>query len=697
MKQIYGLISIWLCTFSAIAQSETNDSIKTQELNEVVVEANIQRTSSNLSTYIPLVRQKNAAADAISLLSQMAIPQIEVDPISQAVKTASGQGVSVFIDFLPATTQDLQGMRTQDVKKVEYYLHPTDPRFQGAHYAINFIMQKYEWGGYTKLTANKWFGVNRTEGEVYSKMAYKSMIFDLYADEIYLTNRHGGASSVETFRFDDLYGTGPQTVERTSETNSSLYRNNSNDFVLRALYNSDKAQISNRLSYSLTNVPHNDAVNSLLYSSDLFSPTTATSLTSSHNWALTYDGNFYVKISPKLSFEAVATYKYGKNKTNSLYSTDETLSITNNASEDAHNLQINPRLYWRINRKNTFIFYFATVQNWNFIDYYGNSPSYQKYNVGGYSAGAHYNLNLDKWNFGGEFGWVWERNHISDSRMNDNFPRAIAYATFSPTDKHQFEANWNYSKDVPDASQKSPNTLQQDELMWYQGTPTLSDYSYHSAGLSYTWLPSNKWQLSADGYIYMLGNRCVTIYSPTAPEGTMLRRYVNDGDYRSGMLGISATAKFFDGKLVAKLRPQYWLRKTTGAYASTRNELTCTAQLTYYFGKFYLWGRYMTPSRYQEEQSGIVERTPATYQIQLGWGDKGWDIRAGVYNFLRTSWESSHQILSSKYYSFDRKEFSTAQHWRITLAVSYTFGYGKKVDHYDEVSGSGTAESAILK
>lgn len=698
MKKHIALFSSFVITpLLVMAQSAETDSISMQNLDEIVVEASYQRTSSNVSTYIPMARQKNAAADAISLLSLMAIPQIEVDPISQAVRTASGQGVAVFIDFLPATTQDLQGMRTQDVKKVEYYLHPTDPRFQGAHYAINFIMQKYEWGGYTKLTANKWFGVNRTEGEVYSKMAYKSMIFDLYADEIYLTNRHGGASSVETFRFDDLYGTGPQTVERTSETNSSLYRNNSNDFALRALYNSDKARISNRISYSLTKVPHNDVVNSLLYSSDLFSPTTATSLTSSHNWALTYDGNFYVKISPKLSFEAVATYKYGKNKTNSLYSTDETLSITNNASEDAHNLQINPRLYWRINRKNTFIFYFATVQNWNFIDYYGNSPSHQKYNVGGYSAGAHYNLNLDKWDFGGEFGWVWERNHISDSRMNDNFPRAIAYATFSPTDKHQFEANWNYSKDVPDASQKSPNTLQQDELMWYQGTPTLSDYSYHSAGLSYTWLPSNKWQLSADGYIYMLGNRCVTIYSPTAPEGTMLRRYVNDGDYRSGMLGISATAKFFGGKLIAKLRPQYWLRKTTGAYASTRNELTCTAQLTYYFGKFYLWGWYMTPSRYQEEQSGIVERTPATYQIQLGWGDKGWNIRAGAYNFLRTSWKESHQTLSSEYYSFDRRQFSTARHWRITLAVSYTFGYGKKVDHYDEVCGSGTAGSAILK
>ena len=263
IKNIVLLSIFAIVPLFAMAQSVESDTIKTQKLNEVVVEASNQRTSSNVSTYIPMARQKNAASDAISLLGQMAIPQIDVNPISQAVRTASGQGVSIFIDFLPATTRDLQGMRTQDVKKVEYYLHPTDPRFQGAHYVVNFIMQKYEWGGYTKVTANKWFGVNRTEGEVYSKMAYKSMIFDLYADEIYLTNRHGGVSSTETFRFDNLHGLGAQTIERTSETNSSLYRNNSNDFSLRALYNSDKARIANRISYSLTNVPHNDAVNSL--------------------------------------------------------------------------------------------------------------------------------------------------------------------------------------------------------------------------------------------------------------------------------------------------------------------------------------------------------------------------------------------------------------------------------------------------
>ena len=167
---------------SVIAQTELTDSIKTKKLDEVVVEAQNQWTSSSSSTYIPMSRQKNAAADAVALLFQMAIPQLNVDPASQNVKTVSGQPVSIFIDHVAASAQDLSGMNTNDVKKVEYLTYPTDPRFRGAKYVVNFIMQKYEWGGYTKLNADKWFGVNRTEASVFSKFVYKRMTFDLYAD-----------------------------------------------------------------------------------------------------------------------------------------------------------------------------------------------------------------------------------------------------------------------------------------------------------------------------------------------------------------------------------------------------------------------------------------------------------------------------------------------------------------------------------
>lgn len=145
------------CAITAMAQTESTDSIKTQELNEVVVEASNQQTNATSSTYIPMARQKNAASDAISLLSQMAIPQLSVDPASQSIKTVSGQAVSIFIDYVAASAQDLSGMRTTDVKKVEYLVYPTDPRFRGAQYVINFIMQKYVWGGYTKIKADTHF------------------------------------------------------------------------------------------------------------------------------------------------------------------------------------------------------------------------------------------------------------------------------------------------------------------------------------------------------------------------------------------------------------------------------------------------------------------------------------------------------------------------------------------------------------
>lgn len=63
------------------------------------------------------------------------------------------------------------------------------------------------------------------------------------------------------FKFTDLYGKGPQDIIRTSETKSSLYRNNSNDISLRAYYNSDNFQFPSRIAYSLANTPHHSAHN----------------------------------------------------------------------------------------------------------------------------------------------------------------------------------------------------------------------------------------------------------------------------------------------------------------------------------------------------------------------------------------------------------------------------------------------------
>lgn len=75
-KFITSIILSAVAILPVYAQEQA-DTLKTQELNEVVVQAQMQRTSSAKSTYTPSGKQKNAAQNAVDLLRQMAIPQIK--------------------------------------------------------------------------------------------------------------------------------------------------------------------------------------------------------------------------------------------------------------------------------------------------------------------------------------------------------------------------------------------------------------------------------------------------------------------------------------------------------------------------------------------------------------------------------------------------------------------------------------------
>ena len=116
-------------------------------LQAVSVEADCSKASSDKTTYLPTQRQKNASQTAIDLLRNMAIPQININLVDESVTTLTGGAVAIYVNGLPASSEELQGMITADVKTVEYLDFPADPRFNGNEHVINFIMQRYEYGG----------------------------------------------------------------------------------------------------------------------------------------------------------------------------------------------------------------------------------------------------------------------------------------------------------------------------------------------------------------------------------------------------------------------------------------------------------------------------------------------------------------------------------------------------------------------
>ena len=88
---------------STMAQTEIPDTIKTQELNEVVVGARTQRVIDRGVAYTPTDKIKRTATDATRLLELMNIPQLNITPGTMSVKTYAGKDVAMFIDFKEAT------------------------------------------------------------------------------------------------------------------------------------------------------------------------------------------------------------------------------------------------------------------------------------------------------------------------------------------------------------------------------------------------------------------------------------------------------------------------------------------------------------------------------------------------------------------------------------------------------------------
>ena len=253
MKQTFIIFSALLSSVSAMARTETTDSIKTQELDEVVVEERLQRTSATGATYLPTRRQKNAAQTGPELLGHMAIPQLGLVS-GNTVTTNTGQKVDLYIDFVPASEQDLSGMKMADVKKVEYYDFPQDPRFQGSEHVVNFIMQKYEYGGYVKAYANEFFISDSGQLNLYSKFQYGRMTYDLAVGGWYSRNSHRSQSILETYRLPQTDGT-LKIFERVSNPVEAKVRQHSYWPTFKATYASDRVTMVNTIGANFYREP----------------------------------------------------------------------------------------------------------------------------------------------------------------------------------------------------------------------------------------------------------------------------------------------------------------------------------------------------------------------------------------------------------------------------------------------------------
>ncbi len=156
-KDVLLLALLWTLVCNA---QQSNDSIKTYHLGEVVVEASKQYAINNGIAYVPAKIVKQHSMNVMDMLSKMMPAGLRVDMNSKIETTYKGE-VHLFIDGVEASDWEVNALKTRDVQRVEYLQSPADPKFMNYQAVVNFVMVKYKYGGYAVAEGSQGF-INNT-------------------------------------------------------------------------------------------------------------------------------------------------------------------------------------------------------------------------------------------------------------------------------------------------------------------------------------------------------------------------------------------------------------------------------------------------------------------------------------------------------------------------------------------------------
>lgn len=677
--------------------AQTNDSIS-KELGEVVVNAQMQQVSASRTGYVPNRSQKAAAQSAIDLLRQMAIPQIRINPVTDAVTNNAGEEVKLFINFLAASKEEIEGFRADDVRRVEYIEFPSDSRFQGAKYVINIIIKEYAHGGYTKFTANENFLIGFSSRiNVFSKLTYKNMTYDLFVGTNNWNNRHNGNEIEGIYSLKDDEGH-DYTLTRKETLSNSHFKQNQIPLTFRATYSNAKVQIRNMLAYMHQDIPTFQQSGSLTYSPFFDKNYTFNRINTLRNNFIIYQGSCFLSLPNRFSLDITPSFSYAYSNDNLAYSTSKTMEIIRNAREKAFNYRLSAYLRKNIGQKHSVMFGISGGDNINDLGYAGTNSYSDRLHNAFASGKLCYNFRTRKMGIYADGGVSWEGSDINGHRYNVTYPFANMNFSYSPNSKNSFSCFLQYATNRPGIAQKTSDILKENEYMNITGNPLLKNSRNIAVNFSYSWMPSNKLSFSAFGNYLEYIDRQMMIYEPYYKGQSLLRSYINSGNYMRSELGIAANWKLMGGKLQVYVSPKQSFYKSTGIYDKSYMPFSATAQLTFYLNKLYFQTYYQSPQKSMFEASPQIHKDHNFHSLTAGWANSSWNIKLMAANVFNKGWHCSKTVLDSPLYTEYKTIVGNSLHPRINITATYAFSYGKKVNGSNEIGEQyGSASSAILK
>lgn len=667
------------------------------QLSTVSVEGYNTILSTDKNVYIPTPTQKNASQEAADLLRRMAIPQLVINPGDNSIKDVFGNSVPVYINYHEAQPEELKGMKMTDVRKIEYIEFPTDPRFKGEERVVNFIVQEYEYGGYSKASESfvTISGIFNSTN-VFSRFTYKKMTYDIYAGSDNQDFHHAGTDNTAFFCLDDR-GT-PLTLTRKEVLKEAETRTNEYPLTARASYYSPHFTARNTLSFTHYSSPRQTSSGDLKVSVSPERGFTYSRSNPDRNNTVYYNGSFWGTIGSKASFDITPTFRHThRNDVSSYEATLLNTMIFNQVAENTYNWGIQANARIGLGTKSQLSLFISGGQNINKLEYQGTNNAYDSYYnsyIGGF---LRYRYQAKKISLSTYLGYTLDHHSMNQITTNGADPRAGVDFWLSISRKSQISGHLSFQSTTPDISMKANDIVQSNEYMYFTANPELENWRNLKTNLSYNYYRNNSFSLAAfTGYEHDF-NRVATIYLPYKGGSALLRDYINEGSYIRYYVGMSANYKLLNNSLQLYANITQNAYEITGENKDSYYPFRIQLQAVYYWKSFNILAAWTNPQNRLTENSNYIIRGRNFQMLSIGWGNGSWTVNLSAKNIFNKGWRYETWEKQTPLYSEYKTVYSPSPHASLNLSVTYTIGYGKKVQRGNEVGGQGSAPSAIIR
>lgn len=687
----------------SVAQTDSistlpNDTTDVRTLDEVVVEARTQRVVAHGVEYIPAKKTKRLSLDATGLLLNMQIPKLNVNPVSKDITTASGKAVSIFIDYVPATDRDMEGLRPEDVKLVEVLDYPDDPRFGDAEHVVNFIMHRYEWGGYTKLSAyGSALDTDIAKGTLFSRFAWRKWTFDAFASGSWHHNDRVHNSSDVEYSDVEFDGTHYDRIGCHSSTDDYLNKANFQYASLTANYRSDNIFLQHSLNFGRNATPVNRRNSTAVFSEPIAPGTASLSTEDSQSIYPGIRAYYFFMMPRKNSLSLSWGVSYGANKRFSSYQLSGFEPIINANREKVWSPNANLQYAKGFNHNNAFRVNLMTYNTIYDTRYRGSDNSRQKLLSSENMIFLIYTHTWRKLSLYSRLGSSYVIGRVNGATTLRQWnPRIGLNLDFTPSDRHNGSLSFWWGNSHPEASSTNDALVQESELMWLQGNPDLRNTLFVNTEASYTFIPNQTFALTA--HLAYEGNpdRQAFDFSSRPGYNGLIRKIINSGDAHSFNAMVSANVKLLDNTLMLKADLTAKRMELTGTGGRSINHLAAGLNVQYSRANWSAMLYYNSPSKELNAWSqGAIVKYGSTYGASFNYAAGNFKASLSFDNWF-----------GSGYYDVDLnlpRYSQTSREWNVNLArglsltLSYTFTYGKRISTDGESTQGSGIGSAILK